>query len=397
MKITSLWKIVRACILALGTAAVTLADEPASVSLPEIPYPKSDWVHGIRWLGDPIHDFANVGDVWSTTWAGDNNLYTVSDDNGWGYNLSISKIEGMPPHHKVTLVNKMEDYGKTPEQHWWKGAGLVDIDGVLYLGIYSQSNPSNLSASRVSYNADNSSIIKSTDYGQTWSGSAANSWDKPMFPRKEFPTPFFVQYGKGYAGAIDDYVYVCSNDGGWNNWNRMMLARVPRAKFGALDRRDWEFFVSADHQNTPTWTTDVSKAGSIFENKLHTSMTGIQYVPALGRFILAQWSYVAMNAKGPCLESYFLENSPLPFPWKDDVAHKIMDQTMLCVFESPKPWGPWKLAHTQAPWGPAFYNPSFPSKWFDADGKKGWIIESGNFRDQSKGGYEFITRQMEWY
>jgi hypothetical protein len=78
----------------------------------------------------------------------------------------------------------------------------------------------------------------------------------------------------------------------------MRLARVPRAKFSALDRQDWEFFVSANNQNIPKWTSDVTKAGSIFEDKLHTGMTGIQYFPALHRFILAQWSYVAMQGYG---------------------------------------------------------------------------------------------------
>jgi hypothetical protein len=78
------------------------------------------------------------------------------------------------------------------------------------------------------------------------------------------------------------------------------------------------------------------------------------------------------------------------------IAHEGIDQTMLCLFETMKPWEPWKLAHVQVPWGPAFYNPSFPSKWFDDDGKKAWIIASGNYRTQNKGGYPFITHKMEW-
>ena len=398
MKKTCLWKIAAACTAALSTIAPGVAAEPAPVSLPRISFPKSNLIQDVHWLGGQIRDAATHGDVWSTTWAADDNLYTVTDDNGWGYNLSIARIEGIPSDHKVILVNKMEDYGRATKGHWWKGAGLVDIDGLLYLGIYSQSNPNESSAGRVSFNADNSSILKSTDHGQTWSGSARAAWENPMFPKKEFPTPFFVQYGKGYAGAMDDYVYVCSNDGGWNNWNRMMLARVPRGKFSALDRRDWEFFVSVDERNIPTWTPEVSKAGSIFENKLHTSMTGIQYVPAIGRFILAQWSYVAQDANGPFLKEYFKKPgkpSP-PFPWPEDGAHERMDQTMLCIFEAPKPWGPWKLAHVQAPWGPAFYNPSFPSKWFEAGGKKAWVIESGNYRTMSTGGYQFTAQELEW-
>jgi hypothetical protein len=121
-----------------------------------------------------------------------------------GWNLSVFKIEGMPPGHKVTRINEMQAYGKQETGAWWKGAGLASIDGVLYLGIYSQSSPSELSASQVSFNASKSSIIKSSDHGRTWSGSATDHLANPMLPDKEFPTPFFVQYGKDYAGAMDE-------------------------------------------------------------------------------------------------------------------------------------------------------------------------------------------------
>ena len=79
------------------------------------------------------------------------------------------------------------------------------MDGILYLGIYSQSNPRPGSATKVSFNADHASIIKSTDHGKSWRPMAMV--DKPLFPGKEFPTPFFVQFGKDYRDAMDDFVY----------------------------------------------------------------------------------------------------------------------------------------------------------------------------------------------
>jgi hypothetical protein len=158
----------------------------------------------------------------------------------------------------------MKQYGRAGAGGWWKGAGLTCIDGVLYLGIYSQSNPRKDSATKVSFNADHSSIVKSVDHGTTWTPTATR--EKPMFPGKEFPTPFFVQYGKDYADAMDEFVYVVSNNGGWNNWDRMMLARVPRKKMSALDRADWEFFAGAEKAGSPTWSPDVKKAAPIFEH-----------------------------------------------------------------------------------------------------------------------------------
>ncbi|MGD0772901.1 MAG: hypothetical protein ABSC05_08770 [Candidatus Solibacter sp.] len=91
-------------------------------------------------------------------------------------------------------------------------------------------------------------------------------------------------------------------------------------------------------------------AGPIFEHKGYTSTTGIQYVPALQRFIMGQWAY--------------------------------------------KPWGPWRLFHAQAGWGPSFYCPNFPAKWFENGGRRMWIVEAGNYRGP-EGGYNFTVQQLE--
>jgi hypothetical protein len=245
---------------ALASGSGAWSGPTEEVGLPEIPYAKSGVIHGIRWLNEPQHSM-NDGDVWSCTWADDGNLYSVADDTAGtsspreAWNLAIYKIEGMPPKPVVTRVNEMKQYDRAGKGHWWKGAGLASIDGTLYLGIYSQSNPREGSATKVSFNADHASVLKSTDHGQTWTPAATVT--SPMFSGKEFPTPFFVQYGMDYSGAMDEYVYLVSNDGGWNNWNGMMLARVPRKEFSQLNREDWEFFSGADKRNTPSWRRDV--------------------------------------------------------------------------------------------------------------------------------------------
>ena len=374
----------------LSRSAWAQAPAATVVGLPELPYQKSKLIHGLRWLNEPQHN-ANAGDTWTCTWADDGNLYSVGDDTSGtgqeGWNLSIYKVEGMPPGHVVTRINDMRGYGHANEGHWWKGAGLAAIDGVLYLGIYSQSVPRVGSATRVSFNADHSSIIKSSDYGKTW--SPTSTVEKPMFPGKEFPTPYFVQYGKDYSGAIDNYVYVVSNDGGWNNWNRMLLARISRNSFKQLDRNDWEFFAGAGKRGEPSWHRDRAHAEPIFEHKGYTSMTGIQYVPAVKRFVLGQWAYVAMSGGGDRPAS-----SAVPMPWPERPKPDQADQTMLCLYEAPKPWGPWHLFHAQPQWGPAFYTPGFPAKWFTQGGKRMWIVEGGNYRGPA-GGYNFTVQELE--
>jgi hypothetical protein len=118
-------------------------------------------------------------------------------------------------------------------------------------------------------------------------------------------------------------------------------------------------------------------------------MTGMQYIPAVKRFVMGQWAYVAMKGGGDRIQA-----SPAPPPWPDLPKHNQADQTMLCLFEAPKPWGPWRLFHAQPKWGPAFYNPNFPSKWFETRRRRMWIVESGNYRGP-KGGYNFTVQQLE--
>jgi hypothetical protein len=117
-------------------------------------------------------------------------------------------------------------------------------------------------------------------------------------------------------------------------------------------------------------------------------MTGIQYVPTVKRFVLAQWSYVSMRGGGD--RTGAADSSP---PWPDEPRYRLADRTMLCLYEAPKPWGPWRLFHAETPWGPAFYNPNFPAKWFTDGGRKIWLVEGGNYR--GGGGYNFNVRQLE--
>ncbi len=357
--------------------------------MPEIPYPPSETIKGIKWLAEPTYTNWS-GDVWSSTWARDGHIYTVADDSQ-GSNLAIDRVEGDPPNLKISRVNPMAEWGQPGQHGWWKGAGLTSIDGVLYLGIFSQSRPRPGGATKLSFCAYNSAIMKSEDYGKTWTPRPNDGPALfPLFPGREFPTPYFVQYGQDYSGAIDEFVYVVSNDGGWNNWNKMKLARIPRKAFSKLDLSDWEFFVRSNDAGQPVWTKHVLEAGSIFEHPGYTSMTGIQYVPAIKRFILGQWAYTSV--KGQFDRTNLC---PEKWPWgTDHPKYHFRCETMLCLYESPHPWGPWHCFHSENPWGPAYYCPNFPSKWFTNGGKSMWIVEGGNY-DTGVRGYEFIVQPLE--
>src|SRR4051812_20181280 len=98
-------------------------------------------------LGESIPYANSFGDVWSTTWASDDALYTVSDDtHGFddacglqGSNLAINRITGEPPDLHGVTINPMREYGHIAyfleDDGMWKANGLTCVDGVLYLSV----------------------------------------------------------------------------------------------------------------------------------------------------------------------------------------------------------------------------------------------------------------------
>ena len=83
----------------------------------------------------------------------------------------------------------------------------------------------------------------------------------------EFGLVGFVNFGRDYAGARDEFVYAYSHDGPRADTpaDRFVLMRAPKNR--VTERSAWEFLekVSADGQ--PSWTPDVAKRGAVFTNK----------------------------------------------------------------------------------------------------------------------------------
>jgi hypothetical protein len=321
-------------------------------------------------LGDAIRiQPEGNGDVWATTWAGDGNLYSAADDAiGFGEecrsNLAVFRIEGEePPHLLGSMVNPMSDYGALtelgPDHACWKANGLTCIEGVLYLGV---SRHLYYAAPHWVQHAWDSSIVKSEDYGRTW--SQAPKLGHSMFPGPTFGAPFFVQYGQDGEGSpdgADTYVYAVSSDGVWDNGSSMILGRVRRDRIAALDPADWEFVHRFDEDGQPLWTSRHDSASYTFRNPGRTSMTGIHYVSALGVYVMPQWYYTDLSG-------------PAPDRWQSSQWE---------LYQAPAPWGPWTLFHRQefAPEG--FYNPTIPAKFMSPDGRKMWILTAGDFATQA--------------
>lgn len=314
------------------------------------------------------------GDVWTTTWADDGNLYSVSDDTyGFGNicnsNLAIHRMTGdTPPDLHGETINCMRAYGADAERGAdrasWKANGLACIDGVLYLAV-----------SRHHYMNDNfpiqqtwdATIVKSEDYGRTWNCEppTGQPFAQPMFPGHTFSTPFFVHYGQGGQGTAhgaDTYIYAVSSDGVWNNGSSMTLGRVRRDRIAHLDPADWEYVNGYDEARQPIWGARQDTALYTFRAPGRTSMTGIHYIAPLGLYIMPQWHY-------PCLEPYTLPRSWQVSRWD--------------FYQAPAPWGPWTLFHSQEFDPQGFYNPCIPAKFVSADGRSMWIFTAGDFQTQA--------------
>ena len=324
-------------------------------------------------LGKPICYQESFGDVWTTTWADDDALYSVSDDTtgfdqACDSNLAVHRITGEPPRAiRGVTINPMSEFGRRAqdfdEDHdatgTWKASGFTCVDGVLYLCVYRQASSSPRRPVFSVYEAWDASILKSYDHGTTW--TKAPKLGRAMFPGHTFATPFFVQYtkdGKGEADGADRFVYAVSSNGVWNNGSSMVLGRVPRDRIGRLDHGDWEFVHGFDEQDQPIWRPRHDTARYIFRAPGRTSMTGIHHVAPLGLYILPQWHYL------------YLEDPARR--WK---------VTRFEFYQAPAPWGPWTLFHTQDFQPESWYNPCFPSKFISPDGRRLWMFVAGDFTD----------------
>ena len=345
------------------------------------PYPRSETIRGLRWLTDLQIHVPSHGDVWACAWADDGHLYAAADDcqginKSNSSNLAIFKVPGTPTAPAIELVNPMHLYGSWGYYDGfasWKANGMTCVDGTLYLGVSQHSGAGHFPD--YVQRAYDGSIVKSTDHGVTWSPKPVAG--RPMWPWVSFATPSFVQFGQDYKDAIDDFVYAVSNDGTWNNGNFLSLRRCPRQRIGNLNVLDWEMFAGLDAAGEPKWSkmssTNDATGGfaSIFQHRGYTSMAGIQYVPAIKRFILMEWAFDNL----------------------DQEYKPAFSRSTLMLYEAPNPWGPWRLFHLEPDWNRAHYNPSLPAKWFEDGGRAMWLVSSGDFQTGEE--YKFCARKFE--
>ncbi len=294
------------------------------------PPPPSPVIRGVAFAPESsIRRDAIDSDNWPVTWADDDNLYTAYGD-GWGFyprtdrklSLGFARIEGPP--HAFRGVNLRSPSGERlgDGRAGIKASGLLMVDGVLYMWAR---------------NAANAQLAWSADRGRTW------QWGFRF--DVSFGSPSFLNFGRDYDGARDEFVYVYSQDGpsAYESDDHLVLARAPRRRL--RDRAAWEFFTGLDGARGPQWTPDLARRRPVFTLPGRCQRVDAVYNPGLRRYLLAL--------------GYNHESG-----WG--------------LFDAPEPWGPWTTAYHTDRWDlAATHGYRLPSKWMSPGGRTMYLIFSG--------------------
>lgn len=334
----------------------------------------------IRFNADYSQIASAVGDEWAPTWADDGNLYTGNDDGssfgGIGNRcVAFGKLAGDDPYKLDAItVSDMGGYGddvKSADKANWKTMNSYSVNGVLYMFVTRCLYPEESGDPHHRHIFENSSIIKSTDKGKTWTRPAAESLSHPMFPGLKFGAPYFVWYGQDGQASVDNadkYVYAVANNGHFEDGDYYILGRVLKTKLPDLNAADWTFFKGGDGMKDHNWTSNINGAKPILQNPLNCSMTGMTYIPALGRYVMVVWHYTTYN----------LRTDP---------------RTIDKYYEAPKPWGPWTNFKTVDTGKMGWYVPIIGQKFqkkVDANTVDGILYPTGNYQNSKLYKLNFI-------
>ena len=303
---------------------------PLMGTITDPPYPPSDVIKRVRFdPPDTIIRKALDSDNWPMTWGDDDAIYTAYGD-GRGFepfvqkklSLGIAKVDGTPPDF-LGVNLRAETIERTGDgKNGAKASGLLMLDGVLYMWIR---------------NTANATLAWSSDHGNTW------TWGFKF--NESFGCPTFLNFGRNYRGAKDEYVYVYSQDAddAYTPADSIVLARVHKDKI--RDRSAYEFFTGSDDRRLPIWRHNISDRTGVFWFAGHCERLDAVFNPALGRCLLAV-SYGHGRGWG--------------------------------LYDAPSPWGPWSAAFSTADWGLGqTHGYRLPAKWITNQGREIWMVFSG--------------------
>jgi hypothetical protein len=310
------------------------------------PYPGSLVIEEVVWgARESVVREGKDGDNWPVTWASDDALYTTWGD-GTGFvpkvekklSCGFARVTGMPPEFRGENIRSSAEQlgqGRLGLKAW----GALAIGDRIYLA-FGHANK-----------AGGESLL-------AWSDDFAKSWTFADWRFAEFGLLGFVNFGKAYAGARDDYVYAYSHDSALADTpaDRFVLMRVPKDK--VPERDAWEFFTRLDRAGNPAWSKDITARGTVFSHPGKCLRSAMTYHAGLKRYLWCQ-------------------QFPQPAGHADRGDTRF--EGGFGIFDAPEPWGPWTTAFYTEKWdvGPGEHA-DFPSKWMSADARTAWLVFSGD-------------------
>jgi len=264
--------------------------------------------------GSPVEAFPSNGDLWLSTWADDNNLYS-----GWGdgpgplydagpksgVDVGVVKLTGDLPDVKPQTQYR-EDFNP-PLAINDKPSSLIYMDSCLYGQFHSP-----LGDARIGY------LSASKDYGIHWKriGYFEENENQPEdaspWLRKNkspFRCMFFINMGQNYNLNTDGYVYALGIGTEWH-WMglRVFLTRVKKENIA--DYGKYEYFAGNMKHDQPKWSSQQSRAKPV-DGLITFGQGSAIYHPGIRRYLF---------------------------------------MTDFDVFDAPNPWGPWTYAGTWTTW-----------------------------------------------
>jgi hypothetical protein len=123
------------------------------------------------------------------------------------------------------------------------------------------------------------------------------------------------------------------------------------------ERSAYEFFAGPADGGQARWTRDIGQRGAMFSHPAACLRQQMTWCAPLQRYLWWQQ----------------LPNGAMPSDLGD-----TRFEGGFGIYDAPEPWGPWTTAYFTNKWdiGPG-ETASFPAKWMSADGRKLWLVFSG--------------------
>ena len=309
----------------------------------DVPYPWSDIGIEFDW-STRVRD-AVGSDNWPITWGADDEQYASwGDGNGFDGSvrtpLGVARVVGRHPNFTGT------DLWQASSENGWGGKsyGIIDVDGTLYMWVVPGS---------LERNWDYVRLATSTDGGYTWDIS-----ERFVEESDGVGIPTFLQFGRGYEGSRDEYVY--SYFIGITDPDHLIvqfpgefyLARVPASEIRSFERYEW--------YGSGGWHSDIGSRTPVFYDANGACRVGVSYNPTLDRYLLA-------------------------------TEHTRDRRGKLGIFAAPEPWGPWETVYyrDEGSWDDRSFFWNFSNKWNDGldfvmvytgkDDRDSWNSVEGRF------------------